>query len=65
MIMANNVGRNMRECQGCTQPFRLSDLHIDPTTSDWYCDPCYQMLMLERIDPDPSYEADESEDEGS
>lgn len=50
------MAKNMRECVGCSQPFRLSDLHIDPNTSDWYCDPCYQMLMLERLDPEPNYE---------
>lgn len=45
------VNKNMRECVGCSQPFRLTDLHIDPNTSEWYCDPCYQMTMMERIEP--------------
>ena len=63
MIMQSKAGKNMRECQGCSQPFRLSDLHIDPQTSDWYCDPCYQMMMLERCDPEPSYEDSEGDED--
>ena len=54
------MGKNMRECTGCSQPFRLSDLHIDPATSEWYCDPCYQMMMLEIVAA--SEEAEDEED---
>lgn len=51
-------------CLGCSQPFPLSELHIDPATSDWYCDPCYQMMMMERIDPsDNQSESYETDDE--
>lgn len=39
-------------CVGCSQPFPLSELHIDPNTSEWYCDPCYQMTMTSRIEPE-------------
>ena len=48
-------------CVGCSNPFPLSELHIDPNTSEWYCDPCYSMTMLSRIEPEDQF-TDEDEE---
>ena len=45
------MSKNRQTCVGCNNPFPLTELHIDPNTSDWYCDPCFNMTMLERDDP--------------
>ena len=53
----------------CSQPFPLSELHIDPATSEFYCDPCYQIMMLERYNPDgesetESWDTDDEDESG-
>ena len=48
-------------CVGCSNPFPLSELHIDPQTSEWYCDPCYSMTMNSRIEPE--FQSDEEDDD--
>ena len=45
------MSKNRQTCVGCNNPFPLTELHIDPNTSDWYCDPCFNMMLLERNDP--------------
>lgn len=42
--------RQRFECNGCKTAFPLSELHIDPNTSEWYCDPCYSQINAERLE---------------
>ncbi len=60
------MSKHRELCSGCHQKFPITELHIDPNTSEWFCDPCYNMVFAEQLgDDEPqteTWESDESED---
>lgn len=59
------MGKHRYTCASCSTSFPMSELHIDPNTSEWYCDPCWNVLTAERGwqgDSDGSDESFDTED---
>lgn len=59
------MGKHRETCVACNERFPLTELHIDPATSEWYCDPCYNVMMIDRIDPEGGEEEDFEDEERS